>query len=194
MWPGEHLRNSGGKTSLPSFTAGGSCTKNQPQQQRKRTLWKSTTQLNARPATADSKRTKNKAFSKGQMFLISKGCCGTETLNDKDEWMLTQLRHCNVGIAAERVLLLLYTVSNARVMAGVSLLKDHSVLAAETPGLILTLPHSWQANTHSIESKLSSHFWEKKICYLWLITRQWEKENVHVRNTEKASCQNRYNH
>lgn len=37
--------------------------------------------------------------------------------------MLTQLRHCNVRIAAERVLLLLYTVNNAHVIARVSLLE-----------------------------------------------------------------------
>lgn len=82
----------------------------------------------------------NKAFSE----LLWRG-----TLDDEDEWMLTQLRHCNVRIAAERALLLLYTVSNVHVIARVSLLKDHSVLASETPGVILLLPHSPQANTRA---------------------------------------------
>lgn len=56
--------------------------------------------------------------------------------------MLTPLRHCKVRIAAERVLLLLYTVSNVQVIAPVSLLKDHSALVSETPRVILSLPHS----------------------------------------------------
>lgn len=89
---------------------------------------------------------KGRKTRKTKPFL---SCCGAETLDDEDEWMLTQLRHCNVRIAAERALLLLYTVSNGHVIARVSLLKDHSVLASETPGVILLLPHSPQANTRA---------------------------------------------
>lgn len=84
------------------------------------------------------KRTNTKAFP--EFFSYPRAASGAETLND--EWMLTRLRHSNARIAAERVLLLLYTVSNVHVIAPVRLLKDHSVLATEAPAVSLLLPRS----------------------------------------------------
>lgn len=103
--------------------------------------------------------------------------------------MLTQLRHCNVRIAAERVLLLLYTVTNAHVIARVSLLKDHSLLATESPrgGFVTT---SLLTGKHR-HTQSSNHlpFGGKKICNLclWVVLSDNKgRENVHEQNTEKA--------
>lgn len=49
-------------------------------------------------------------------FYISGSRLGAGDLNDENAWMLPPLRHCNVRIAAERVLLLLHTMSNAHVI------------------------------------------------------------------------------